>query len=257
MGKRVTQLLKAAAAPVLTVGCTWLVADILNLGQDLEKAIGAALAGVLLFVAIEVTDELPKRSRRWRRRIDPRAAFEGWWLQIHDGWELQIHDQADDIADDRAVKKVDRVAIFLCRYVVDGDTYRVEGHAFGSTGDMVARWESTQVFFSTGALRSSYLWEGTSFESRQPTNRRGTTDWSVQRSSSGRVLPTSGHGEVMHLNQDRRLFFRVQRLTSERIQSLLGRAVELDALADDALQKELALAYLDSIRPGSPSLSRR
>jgi hypothetical protein len=249
MGKRVTQLLKAAAAPVLTVGCTWLVADILHVGQDLEKAIGAALAGVLLFVAIEVTDELPKRSRRWRRRIDPRAAFEGWWLQIHD----KIYDSVDD----GAAERVDRVAIFSCRYVVDGDTYRIDGEAFDSKGETLATWESTRVFFSTDALWSSYLWKGTTFESRPPTKRQGTTNWSVQRSSSRRVLPTSGRGEVMHLNQDRRLFFRVQRLTPERIQLLLGRAVEPDLLADHDLQKELALAFLESIRATSPSLPRR
>ncbi len=233
MGKRVKQLLQAAIAPVLTVGCTWLVADLLHVGNDLEKAVGAALAGVLLFIAIELTDELPKRSWRWRRRIDPRAAFEGWWLQVHD--------------------KVDRVSVFSCLYVIDGDSYRVEGHAFNSVGEMLAHWYSTQVFFSTGALSTSYLWAGKSYETDPPVERQGTTTWSVQRSSGHRVLPTSGHGEVLHLNQDRTLVFRVQRLTTERARTLLGRPVDLDALVDHDLQRELAVAYLRSARSSTPS----
>jgi hypothetical protein len=65
----------------------------------------------------------------------------------------------------------------------------------------------------------------------------------VQRSSR-RVLPSSGHGEVLHLNQDRTLTFRVQRLTRERVQTLLGQAVELDSLAEFELQLKLAVAYL-------------
>jgi len=223
MGKRLRQLLNAAIAPVLTVACTVAVAGALGLADELAKAVGAAIAGVLLFVAIELTDELPKRSWSWRRRVDPRAAFEGWWLQIHE--------------------KVDRAAVFSFLYIPDSDTYRAEGHAFDSKGELLAHWYSTQVFFSTGALSASYLWDGKSYEQEPPVERRGTTSWSVQRSSR-RILPSSGHGEVLHLNQDRTLTFRAQRLTRENVHSLLEQVVELDSLVDFELQRRLAVAFL-------------
>jgi hypothetical protein len=111
---------------------------------------------------------------------------------------------------------------------------------------MLAHWHSTQVFFSTGALSASFLWTGTTYESNPPVTREGTTAWSVQRPSGHRLLPTSGHGKVLHLNQDRTLVFRVQRLTSERVRALLGRSIDLDALVDHELQRELAVAYLRS-----------
>ena len=60
------------------------------------------------------------------------------------------------------------------------------------------------------------------------------------------VLPVSGRGEALHLNQDRILDFRVQRLTEQRVQELLGRHLPLDALVDYDLQRELAVAYLKS-----------
>jgi hypothetical protein len=224
MGKRVRQLLNAAVAPVLTVACTWLAADWLNLGDDLEKAFGAAAAGVLLFIALELIDDLPKRSSRWRRWMDPRAAYEGWWLQIHDG--------------------EDRVAVFSFLYSREGDTYRVVGQAFNSHGELLAEWHSTRVFFSTDALSASYLWEGKTFEVRPPVARKGTTSWWVQRPGSRSVLPVSGRGEVLHLNQDRTLDFRVQRLTEQRVCELLGRPVVLDALVDHELQRALAVACL-------------
>jgi hypothetical protein len=231
MGKRVRQLLSAAVAPVLTVVCTWLVADWLEVGADLQKALGATAAGVLLFIAIELIDDLPKRSARWRRWTDPRAAFEGWWLQIHDG--------------------VDRVAVFSFLYSPEGDTYRAVGQSFDSRGELLAGWHSTRVFFSTGALSASYLWEGKTFEVRPPVSRKGTTSWSVQRPGSRSVLPVSGRGEVLHLNQDRILDFRVQRLSEQRVQELLGRRVALDALVDYDLQRELAVAYLKSSMTGT------
>lgn len=137
MGKRFKQLLNAAIAPILTVLCTLAAARSLGFDADLAKAVGAAAAGVLLFVVIELTDDLPKRSCRWRRRVDPRAAFEGWRLQIHEN--------------------VDRVSVFSFLYVRDGDTYRAEGNAFNSAGEPLAHWESSQVFFTTGALSASYL----------------------------------------------------------------------------------------------------
>ena len=231
MGKRVRQLLSAAIAPVLTVVCTWLVADWLDIGADLEKALGATAAGVLLFIAIELIDDLPKRSSRWRRWTDPRAAYEGWWLQIHEG--------------------VDRVAVFSFLYSPEGDTYRAVGQAFDSRGELLAEWRSTRVFFSTGALSASYLWEGKTFEARPSVARKGTTSWSVQRPGSRRVLPVSGRGEVLHLNQDRTLDFRVQRLTEPRVRELLGRPLTLDALVDHELQRELAVAYLESSTTGA------
>ena len=159
-----------------------------------------------------------------RTRRDSKAGLS--FLQIHDG--------------------VDRVAVFSFLYSPEGDTYRAVGQSFDSRGELLAEWHSTQVFFSTGALSASYLWEGKTFEARPSVARKGTTSWSVQRPGSRRVLPVSGRGEVLHLNQDRTLDFRVQRLTEPRVRELLGRPVAVDALIDHELQRELAVAYLES-----------
>jgi predicted kinase len=43
----------------------------------------------------------------------------------------------------------------------------------------------------------------------------------------------------------------VQRLTEQRVRELLGRPLTLDALVDHELQRELAVAYLESSTTGA------
>lgn len=223
MHKIIKKVIDAAAGPILTVVFTILVARHLAVRDDLAKGLGAAVAGLVVLALIQFAEELPRRSARWRRRSDDRAAYEGWWLQIHD--------------------RVDRVAVFSFLYAADSDSYRAEGHAFNSAGQLLAHWTSTQVFFSTGALNASYLWKGRTFESGEPVEREGTTSLSVQRAQRSR-MPQSGHGEVLHLSQDRILVFRLQRITSELIQELLDRPVATEELIDFDLQQRLAVAFL-------------
>jgi len=223
MHRSLRQVIAAAAGPILTVVFTILVARHLAVRDDFAKGLGAALAGLVVLALIQFAEELPRRSVRWRRRTDNRAAFEGWWLQIHEG--------------------VDRVAVFSFLYAADSDSYRAEGHAFNSAGRLLAHWTSTQVFFSTGAQNASYLWKGRTFESDEPLEREGTTNLSVQRASRSRE-PRSGHGEVLHLNQDRVLVFRLQRITSELIQELLDRPMAAEDLMDFDAQQRLAVAFL-------------
>lgn len=66
MVKRARQLLNAAIAPVLTVVCTWLAADWLDVGADQQKALGATAAGLLARTyehVPEVLDDRPVRRR--------------------------------------------------------------------------------------------------------------------------------------------------------------------------------------------------
>src|SRR5262245_45185739 len=191
MNSKVVQAIGAFGSPLLTLGCTALAARYIA-DDDPKKAAGAALAGLLGFALAQVAEELPKRSFWWRQRFDSRAAFEGWWMQIHDS--------------------LDRASVTSFLYDAAGDKYQVEGHAFNSSGTRPAHWKSTEVFFSTGSSEVNYLWKGTSYDKDNPGPREGSTKMSLDRAPRRRQAST-GRGEVQHLNLARILDFRLRRIT--------------------------------------------
>ena len=221
MSKKILQALGAFGAPLLTLACTVLAARFIDEDEPV-KALGAALAGLVGFALTQVADELPKRLQWWRRRYDRRAAYEGWWLQVHDGR--------------------DRAAVYSFNYNGDDDTYEAYGNAFDSKGSHLAHWKSTQVFFSTGSRDTSYLWAGESLEAENGGYREGTTTLSLDRSARRR-LPISGQGDVQHLNLARKFHFRIRRIEPSLLRGL-GIAHAVEDLADFDRQRELASALL-------------
>lgn len=231
MRERLIQLVAVLVAPLLTWLATNVLAVRLKLPGEGNKAAGAALASLVVFVITWLLQDLHKWWGWYRRRFDRRAAFEGWWLQVHEG--------------------ADRVGVFSFLFSATPEAFRAEGNAFNSAGELLAEWSSTQVFFSDDASSVTYLWQGRSFEQGPAADRKGTTTMSLIR---GRRRPTSGHGEVLHLNQARTLTFRLKRVQSEVLRNLLGReAVNLDDLGDFDVQKTIAIAFLQQQAIAKPS----
>jgi hypothetical protein len=242
VSSKFAQAIGAFGSPLLTLACTALAA-IYVVNDELRSALGAALAGLIGFVLLQLVETLPKKSLWWRRRFEPRAAFEGWWLQIHEG--------------------VDRASVFSFEYGGDADQYQAAGDAFNTTGEHLAHWESTDVFFSTGLRSASYLWEGTAKEAKKPKEanhaqpatqeyhwvaRKGSTKFSIDR-SFGRQ-PTTGLGEVHHLNLARAFEFRVRRVDRELLAKLKLRFA-VDDLGDFERRKELAKVFLGDLAASS------
>jgi len=221
------QAVGAFGSPLLTLVCTALAARYIA-DDDPKKAAGAALAGLLGFALAQVTGELPKRSLWWRQRFDSRAAFEGWWMQIHDG--------------------LDRASVTSFLYDAAGDKYQAEGHAFNASGTRLAHWKSTEVFFSTGSNEVNYLWKGTSYDKDNPGPREGSTKMSLDRAPR-RHQASTGRGEVQHLNQARTFDFRLRRINPIFIRDC-GVNFSIDELGDYDVKKALARAFLASAEPG-------
>jgi hypothetical protein len=222
METKLTQAIAVVAAPVLTVVSTAIVATHApGLDKSASDAAGAAFAGLTVFGLTLAVGALPKRSRWWRRHFDPRAAFEGWWMQTHD--------------------KQDRASVFSFLYCADTDSFNVDGNAFCSGEDRLAHWRSTHVYF--GSDRVGYLWEGDSYEDQKWIHREGTTDmWLTSTGTRGQ--PQSGGGKVLHLQQERELRFDLQRITPRHLHSLLLTDMRMQDLGDIAVQKRLAQAHL-------------
>jgi len=230
--KKITQAIDAFVGPLLTLVCTALVVHYIAVGAEPAKAIGAALAGLIGFALALGAEELPKRSRWWRQHFDSRAAFEGWWLQVHD--------------------RLDRASVFSFIYNRALDAYEAAGDAFNSSGSHLAHWESTEVFFSTGFKHASYLWKGKSFESEPPEQREGTTEFSVDRGQRW-AQPVSGTGQVLHLNLARTLDFRLCRVTPELLKER-RLSFNVDDLVKFEHRRELAKAHLaQELRDMAPS----
>jgi hypothetical protein len=223
VGKVLSQALDAFLGPLLTLGCTALVLRYLaGVGDEPAKAVGAAFAGLIGLAIAQVAEDLPRRSAWWRNRFDARAAFEGWWLQIHED--------------------TDRVAVFSFLY--DGESYRVEGTAFNSAGTALAAWSSTQMFFTSDAHTASYLWEGVAHDSAAaPKDRKGTTTMSVYRRGNRNAI--GGRGQVQHLSLSRTLEFRLRRVSVTFLAELKVDGTPAD-LEDFERQRKLAIAYLSA-----------
>jgi hypothetical protein len=228
MESKLTKVVAIVAAPIITLTATDLVAShVPGMDGDAHKATGAALAALAVFVLTQTADALPKRFRWWRRRFDGRAAFEGWWIQKH--------------------PDVDRASVFSFLYSSATDTMAVDGNAFNGSGEHLAHWNSTQVFFSDNHV--NYLWKGKSWDKvegedkPQWIQRSGTTTMWLNRTGTYR-MPVTGGGEVLHLRQERVLDFQLRRITPQLLASLLPGAAAFDDLADLDVQRRVVQAYL-------------
>jgi hypothetical protein len=136
---------------------------------------------------------------------EPRAAFEGAWIQ--EVWEGPIENV---------------VGIFWLEYVRDTDSFAVSrGHGYSMNGQSWAQWHSTHMFIDSVRLKATYRWEGEQVRVQTPdAEKTGLTDLELFRPPSF-SLPLTGEGRVLHVGEATRAKFHLHRVTG-RLLSELG-----------------------------------
>jgi hypothetical protein len=173
-------------------------------GNDAGDLAGATAAGLIVLLIEIALNEGPKHSRWLRRWLDPRAAFEGVWLQ--DVFEGQTGNT---------------VGMFYLDYERGSDSFGVLGYAFSNDARPFAKWESTHMFVDSGRLKATYRWEGEMLDNR-PTpdiEKSGLTDLELRRAPALSV-PKSGEGRVKHVGEGTRVKFRLRRVTGTLLRDL-------------------------------------
>ena len=134
----VLRVLNLIAGPILTL---WFAARFKGFaiaGSDAAKEAGGALASLVMLAVELALTQGPRHSAWLRRWLDPRAAFEGVWLQEDRG-------DADNA-----------LSIFSMDFHSDSDSYTLAGRSYSADGTRWAEWESTHVFIDRQQLRATY-----------------------------------------------------------------------------------------------------
>ena len=211
-------------SPVLTLFFASRFSGLRIAGKDAGDVLGGAAAG-LLVLAVEVAlTQGPKYSVWLRRWLEPRAAFEGVWLQ--DVFEGQGGND---------------VALFSLDYDREGDSFTVRGHAYSAGGRRWAKWNSTHMFIDKRRLKATYRWEGEVLDGR-PTaeaEKSGLTELELRRPPV-LSLPMTGEGRVSHVGEGTRVKFRLRRVTNGSLKEL-GLPFKVRQLRIDAHDEEGAL----------------
>ena len=172
-------------------------------GQNSAEIVGGAAAG-LIVLAIEVLiTQGPKYSLRLRRWLDPRAAFEGIWLQ--------------DVFDGQSGNDA---GLFSIRYQREEDSFVVHGVAYSADVERYATWDSTHMFIDKGRLTATYLWKGELLKTTTPaSDKTGVTELELTPPPAF-ALPMNGEGRVPHVGESVRVKFLMYRVTNRRLQQL-------------------------------------
>jgi hypothetical protein len=221
------RVLNLIAGPLLTLVFTAHFAGLTIAGKDAGDAIGGGLAGVfMLGIEIALTQG-PKRSRWLRRWLDPRAAFEGAWLQ-----EVSRGQEGNQLA------------VFTVDYERESDTFAAQGNSYSADGAQWAKWHSTHMFIDAAHLTATYLWEGEQLRKETPEADKSGLAQLRLRPPPAFSLPMTGDGDVSHLGENTRVTFRIQRVTNELLHGL-GLAFDERQLRIEANHEEsrLVAAY--------------
>jgi hypothetical protein len=228
------RVLNLIAGPILTL---WFAARFKGLtfaGSDAGKEIGGALAGLAMLAVELVLTQGPKRSAWLRRWLDPRAVFEGVWLQE----DLRGTDNA--------------LSIFSMDYDGDSDAYKLAGRAYSKDGIRWATWKSTHVFIDKRELEATYRWQGdvAGLAPVADPEKSGLAVMSLRRPPA-LALPLTGEGRVLHVGESLRIDFRLRRVTP-RLLAELGLPFTLRELRLDAHGEEEQLAAADLRQRAAP-----
>jgi hypothetical protein len=170
-------------------------------GSKLAAVGVAAAAAIVLEYLVAVA---PKRWRWARAHLDPRAVFEGVWIQ-----------NVKHVAADTDVPKSNRFAIFTVTY--SKGQYLIEGTAYDREGREHSRWAATElIHFSPDGRSLTYLWRGTVMggieERGSELDRTGFC--SLQLSANG-----SAAGRVDHVSMRVTMIFNATRVTRELVRA--------------------------------------
>lgn len=180
-------------------------------GDNAGKLVGAAVGAVLIFL-IEWFVQWSPQHLGWARRLfDPRAVWEGVWLQV-----------VETVTGSGGVRKTDPNTCSVVRitYVSAENGYELVGRAFDSKGEFAAKYASEKwPTFTRDGLILSYEWSGTvddPTQHLQGATRRGLA--SVRLTSAER---DHGDGLVQHVGMNREMVVTMDRLTDEYIKNEL------------------------------------
>ena len=218
------RVLNLIVGPILTLVFAARFGGLTVAGKNAGDAAGGALAGlVMLSVELALTQG-PRHSAWLRRWLDPRAAFEGVWLQ-------EVPAGTDNA-----------LGVFAMDYDADNDTYTLAGHAYSIDGTPWARWNSTHMFIDKRQLRATYRWEGDVLGPvpAAESDKSGLTVLDL-RKPPPLSMPMTGDGEVLHVGEAHRIKFRLRRVTKARLAEL-GLPFTLRDLRLDAHDEEKRLA---------------
>ncbi|MCK9684180.1 hypothetical protein [Scleromatobacter humisilvae] len=196
-------------------------------GSDAGKEIGGALAGLVMLAVELALSQGPKHSAWLCRWLDPRAAFEGVWLQENLG--------GTDSA----------LSIFSMDYDGESDSYRLDGNAYSLDGTRWALWRSTHVFIDASRLRTTYRWTGDLIgpAAGSESDKSGLAEMTLRKPPAF-SLPMMGDGEVVHVGEANKKNFRLRRVTPQLLAEL-GLPFTLRALRLDAHDEDSRLAAAD------------
>ena len=221
------RVLNLIAGPILTLVFAARLSGLRISGSDAGKEIGGALAGLVMLAVELALSQGPKHSAWLRRWLDPRAAFEGVWLQETIG--------GTDSA----------LSVFSMDYDGESDSYTLDGNAYSLDGARWARWKSTHVFIDERQLRTTYRWTGDVIGPvpGSESDKSGLAEMTL-RKPPALSLPSTGDGQVVHVGEANRKQFRLRRVTKALIAEL-GLPFTLHDLRLDAHDEEARLAAAD------------
>lgn len=212
-------------SPILTLLFASKLAGFSVGGRDAGDAVGGSIAG-LLVLAVELgLTQGPKYSLRLRQLLDPRAAFEGIWLQ-------------DVLGGDE-----NALAVFSMNYERENDSFALVGHAYSNNGRQWAKFKSTHMFIDKEHLEATYRWEGDVLGPVPiaESDKSGLTTMSLRKPPAF-TLPETGDGEVFHVGEERRIKFRLRRVTKQLLLKEFSLPFTLRDLRIDAHDEESQLA---------------
>ena len=173
-------------------------------GKDAGELAGGVVAGLLVLGVEIALTQGPKHSAWLRRWLEPRAVFEGFWLQ--------------DVFDGHASNAL---GLFSLDYERQSDSFVVSGYAYGPDARRWAKWHSTHLFIDKGRRKATYRWEGEMLDGR-PTpeaEKSGLTELEL-RWVPGSPMPMTGEGRVKHVGEASRLKFVLRRVTEDLLAEL-------------------------------------
>jgi hypothetical protein len=206
--KTVLRVINIVLAPILTLLFVQAIArkigGVATDGKDVSQALGGAAAGVTVLTIELFLGKGPKVFRSARRWLDPRAVFEGFWIQkVYAGHEEN------------------RYGCVAIKYDRHDDNYSVTGNAYSESGQRSRKFRSTHVFFAPGEAKVDYLWDGEIIgtDDQPELEKHGLTKLSLRDPSLFR-LPITGDGAISHLGEQSKLAFTLIRVTNSTLREL-------------------------------------
>ena len=198
-------------------------------GDDAGKLV-AAITGAVIIAIIEWFVQWSPRHLAWARGLlDPRAQWTGVWTQ-----EVEL------VSDTSGSRKQDRNSFAVFRVGYESG-YWVDGRAYDDNGEEIAHWWSVpDPAFTKDGRTMSYVWKGKVTDADSDHLSPDRTGLGTMVLSGGER--DSGIGEVQHVDHNRRLDFKLMRITGEYLRKLRIDGYTPASLKDEQIRAEFAVA---------------